>query len=68
MRNKSGFQNQVTYNIHDVKMLQSDLLVAHYAGTGMMRTSNDTRVTFQQFGKNLSKRRDELMKKVWKTR
>ena len=45
------FQNRVTYNIHDVKMQQSDLLVAHYADAGMMGTSNDTRVTYQNFWK-----------------
>ena len=39
------FQHQVTYNIHDVKMLQSDLLVAHFGDADMMGTSNDTRVT-----------------------
>ena len=39
------FQNRVTDDV------QSDLLVAHYADAGMMGTSNDTRVTYQNFWK-----------------
>ena len=64
LRNKSGFPKSGHILCSWCKMLQSDLLVAHYADAGMMGTSNDTRVTFQKkFWKNLRKCRDELVKK-----
>ena len=62
LRNKSGFSKS-GYIVKNTTIL---LLVAHYADASMMGTSNDTRVTFQKFRKNLRKCRDELVKKVWK--